>query len=72
MASLYRPGVTFRCLDGSKEVPWDHVNDDYCDCADGSDEPGNIWALMQQKLSSGFMTKRDSYQTLQLHRLAKN
>ena len=40
VASLYKPGRTFRCLDGSKEVPWDHVNDDYCDCPDGSDEPG--------------------------------
>lgn len=42
MASLYRPSPsnTFRCLDSSREVPWNHVNDDYCDCQDGSDEPG--------------------------------
>ncbi|KAJ2401078.1 hypothetical protein GGI23_001634 [Coemansia sp. RSA 2559] len=42
LAHLYKPnGVgNFNCLDGTKEIPFDRVNDDYCDCADGSDEPG--------------------------------
>ncbi|XP_030636142.1 glucosidase 2 subunit beta [Chanos chanos] len=37
---FYRERQSFLCIDGSKLIPFDQVNDDYCDCADGSDEPG--------------------------------
>ena len=37
---FYDPSKDFTCLDGSRTIPFSSVNDDYCDCADGSDEPG--------------------------------
>ncbi|XP_068164885.1 glucosidase 2 subunit beta-like isoform X1 [Antennarius striatus] len=37
---FYRERRSFLCIDGSKIIPFDQVNDDYCDCEDGSDEPG--------------------------------
>lgn len=42
-AALYIKGASqgqFTCKDGSITIPFRRVNDDYCDCADGSDEPG--------------------------------
>ncbi|KAM4675349.1 glucosidase 2 subunit beta isoform 2-T2 [Discoglossus pictus] len=38
--SFYDDSRPFTCLDGSRTIPYDRVNDDYCDCADGTDEPG--------------------------------
>ncbi|XP_012585057.1 PREDICTED: glucosidase 2 subunit beta isoform X2 [Condylura cristata] len=37
---FYEESKPFTCLDGSATIPFDQVNDDYCDCKDGSDEPG--------------------------------
>ncbi len=39
---LYQPRSDglFTCIESGTEIPFDHVNDDYCDCPeDGSDEP---------------------------------
>eukprot|EP01119_Soliformovum_irregulare_P012635 TRINITY_DN3296_c0_g1_i1.p1 TRINITY_DN3296_c0_g1~~TRINITY_DN3296_c0_g1_i1.p1 ORF type:complete len:444 (-),score=94.01 TRINITY_DN3296_c0_g1_i1:21-1352(-) len=38
-AKLYK-GSQFTCKDGSKTLAASYINDDYCDCLDGSDEPG--------------------------------
>lgn len=37
---FYKEKKSFLCIDGSKVIPYEQVNDDYCDCQDGSDEPG--------------------------------
>ncbi|XP_067625993.1 glucosidase 2 subunit beta-like [Eurosta solidaginis] len=41
-ATLYalRSGKSWVCLDNRKTLKYEQVNDDYCDCDDGSDEPG--------------------------------
>ncbi|XP_054277776.1 glucosidase 2 subunit beta-like [Macrosteles quadrilineatus] len=38
--SLYDPSTEFTCFDGLRTIPFKYVNDDYCDCHDGTDEPG--------------------------------
>ena len=44
-AHLYQPhegasGPMWKCLHWDQVIPFSRVNDDYCDCEDGSDEPG--------------------------------
>ena len=42
VAKFYKPAEgRFTCISvPSKTIPFSQVNDDYCDCPDGSDEPG--------------------------------
>ncbi|KAK9822351.1 hypothetical protein WJX74_010977 [Apatococcus lobatus] len=41
LAASYSPQQgSFTCLDGRSQISTDRLNDDYCDCIDGSDEPG--------------------------------
>ena len=50
--SFYQSSNEFRCLDGSSAFPYERVNDDYCDCKDGTDEPGEKYLF-----PSNFLTK---------------
>ena len=50
--SFYDPSRPFTCLDGSKTVEFSEVNDDYCDCPDGTDEPGDHEISLQLFWSS--------------------
>ncbi|XP_059054628.1 uncharacterized protein LOC131848708 [Achroia grisella] len=36
----YRPEMNeFKCLNSEQRIPYENVNDDYCDCLDATDEP---------------------------------
>jgi hypothetical protein len=52
-ASFYQPGNDFTCLTSGEKISWEFVNDDYCDCKDGSDEPGKI---LEGRFSSDLVT----------------
>lgn len=46
----YSSGSSFRCLNGEDpELPSAAINDDFCDCLDGSDEPGTSACAGQQQ-----------------------
>ena len=32
LATLYNPNQDFKCFDSSNVIPFNQVNDDYCDC----------------------------------------
>ncbi|XP_027345626.1 glucosidase 2 subunit beta [Abrus precatorius] len=36
----YYSSQVIKCKDGSKSFSRDHLNDNFCDCPDGTDEPG--------------------------------
>ncbi|GJN06304.1 hypothetical protein PR202_ga24020 [Eleusine coracana subsp. coracana] len=42
----YYKGGVIKCRDGSGRFTRDKLNDDFCDCPDGTDEPGNPFILL--------------------------
>jgi protein kinase C substrate 80K-H len=56
---------SFTCKDGSATISFQAVNDQYCDCMDGSDEPGT--AACSHVISQyNFMCKNKGYRNLQI------
>ena len=43
--TYYTSSSTIKCRDNSKVLEADRINDDFCDCLDGSDEPGRMLKL---------------------------
>ena len=48
--AYYRGGV-IKCRDGSGRFSRDQLNDDFCDCPDGTDEPGTASFSLPERLS---------------------
>ncbi|XP_053605817.1 uncharacterized protein LOC128672592 [Plodia interpunctella] len=66
--SLYKPDVgEFKCLHSDRKIPYEQVNDDYCDCEDGTDEPstracvnGTFYCATQYHGKMGLINKISS------------
>lgn len=48
----YKSSDTIKCRDGSNKFSKAQLNDDYCDCPDGTDEPGIDSAFFSHCISS--------------------
>ncbi|RZC50874.1 hypothetical protein C5167_019294 [Papaver somniferum] len=52
----YFESQLIQCKDGSKSFTRDRLNDGFCDCVDGTDEPGNITPNPNVFLSSPLLS----------------
>lgn len=51
--ALYTAQDTFTCKESGEIFPVAKINDDFCDCADGTDEPGMCGCKQASSFSSG-------------------
>lgn len=56
-------GLRFSCDQGTRDLPMEAVNDEYCDCRDGSDEPGTS-ACSGVAKDSGFYCANEGYRSM--------
>lgn len=47
----YKSSSEIKCKDGSKKFTRAQLNDDFCDCPDGTDEPGSNFLFLQFPLT---------------------
>jgi len=53
----------FVCLDNLKTIDYAQVNDDYCDCADGSDEPGTSACARADRTPTMFYCRNKGFRS---------
>ena len=62
MANFYDANSNFHCLDGSGEIPFEHVNDDYCDCKVNLLVNDLIYIFEHVKMTTKIFSTKQNYQ----------